>query len=246
MWEVLRTNSIYFRYKFYVKCRRFLAKRTNDDEILPPGKQNPSSYSGESLPTGLSAPELTLPWTEQSCSGLHPRMQGLPVPGECSQMQEVVTDGITLPRHVDQVQIKPWMLLTSMWQNDHTDPGKVPGDVASANNAREIKRLGLSQALSIQENILQIQDAGLCRCEWLLSEELNMRVLAGTRGITKVWTVHQRTTRLCTEPLKLLRCRDQSENVQPAILEEYARRFKVNGLSLRFLLLILLSQAEKD
>lgn len=148
MWEVLRTNSIYFRYKFYVKCRRFLAKRTNDDEILPPGKQNPSSYSGESLPSGLSAPELTLPWTEQSCSGLHPRMQGLPVPGERSQMQEVVTDGITLPRHVDQVQIKPWMLLTSMWQNDHTDPGKVPGDVASANNAREIKRLGLSQALS--------------------------------------------------------------------------------------------------
>lgn len=113
MWEVPRTNSIYFRYKFYVKCKRFLAKRTNDDEILPPEKQNPSS-SGETLPIGLSAPELKSPWTEQFCSGLHPWMQGLPVPREHSQMQEVVTDGITLPRHVDQVQIKPWMLLTSM------------------------------------------------------------------------------------------------------------------------------------
>lgn len=87
-------------------------------------------------------------------------MRGLPIPEERSQMQEVVTDGTTLLRHVDQIQIKPWMLLTSMWQNDRTDPGKVPSDVVIANNAREIKRLGLSQALS---NILLDPDVPVVR-----------------------------------------------------------------------------------
>lgn len=128
------------------KCKQFLAKRTNDGEILSPWKQKP--FSREAWPIGLSALELNLSYSEQFCSSLHPQMQRLPVPRELSQMQEVVTDGITLPKACGSGSNKPWMLLTSMWQNDHTGPGKVPSDGARANNAQEIKRLGLSQTLS--------------------------------------------------------------------------------------------------
>jgi len=49
-----------------------------------------------------------------SSSSLRPPTRGLLVPEERSRMREVVTDGTTLPRHVDRIQAKPWMLLTSV------------------------------------------------------------------------------------------------------------------------------------